>query len=175
MVYELPSLPLPCSQICPLGDSAELGACAVALYSSVSAAGDSGGDAAGDCDGDPAGDPEGDFSGDSDSGASAGASVGDFAGADAGAAAPPTVALMFTVLQDNSRWLTEICPALCCHNAVLFFHRLSYRESAVLEHSSSIPKNKIDGASDRTIPIKLSIGVGTESVLVTVHMAIVED
>lgn len=93
---ELPSLPLPCSQICPLGDSAELGACAVALYSSVSAAGDSGGDAAGDCDGDPAGDPEGDFSGDSDSGASAGASVGDFAGADAGAAAPPTVALMFT-------------------------------------------------------------------------------
>ena len=80
-----------------------------------------------------------------------------------------------TTLEDKCCWLTPLCPAMCCHNAILVIHWLPNHHCAVLEHCSRVSKDEVNGATDGAVAVELAMGVDVEGVLVPIHLAVVED
>lgn len=79
------------------------------------------------------------------------------------------------VLEDDCGRLAPVGPSLGGDHAGLLVPGLSDDHLAVLEHSGCVTEDEVDGSRDGAVAVELPMGLGVESVLVTVDLAVVED
>jgi len=80
-----------------------------------------------------------------------------------------------TLLNRSSCVLVWIFSSLGCHHVLLVTHGFSSRQVALLKHNGCVSEYEINGASHKGVSVKLSVGVGIESVLVSINPASVYD
>ena len=64
---------------------------------------------------------------------------------------------------------------MSCDYVLLIVQRLSDEEDAVLEDDGGVSEDEIYGSGDGAVSVELTLRVGVEGILVTVHAAVVED
>jgi len=79
------------------------------------------------------------------------------------------------VLEDQGAGAVDLGPSAGGDHALLGLHGLPHDELAVLEKGNGIAEDKVDGAGDGAVAVELALGLCIESVLVTVHVTVVED
>ena len=78
-------------------------------------------------------------------------------------------------MDDESGGFVWLVSAVCSDGGELVLHGLSDEDVGVLEDGGGVAEDEVDGAVDLTATVELAIGVGVESVLVSLEAASEED